>query len=523
MKSNHILYTFLGLVLFLAGCIKNDLPYPRIQQNILEIKAYGESKKALIDSTNLSVTLYLDETVNIEEVSFDEFKVSDGSEAIPNLLDGTFNLTTPVYVDITLYQTYQWVVKAQQEIERYFTIDGQIGETVIDPAGLRIIVNVPDKMNVSQLTLESIKLGPKDITTYIPAMVPGNKYDFSNPFIITVTYHDKSEEWTVYVQKVESNVETMSADAWSQVIWVYGNCPSDVSGSFQYKKSTDSDWIDVDASWVTQKSGSFSCYIPHLDPMTEYEVRAVANGEYGNEISVKTAETADIPDGSFDQWWLDKKVWCPWNENGPRFWDTGNTGAATLGQSNVVPTDHTVTGSGQAAQLDTKFVGIFGLGKLGAGSIYTGRFKKVDGTNGILDFGRPWNLHPTKLRGYYQYRTANIDYTNSEWEDLKGRPDSCHIYVALTNWKEPYEIRTNPNNRQLFNKDADYVIGYGELIYSGTMDDYEYFEIDINYRNTYEIPTYLQITCAASKYGDFFTGGAGAVLYVDEFSFDYDY
>ena len=188
-----------------------------------------------------------------------------------------------------------------------------------------------------------------------------------------------------------------------------------------------------------------------------------------------------------------------------------------------MPTDHTVTGTGQAAELNTKFVGIFGLGKLGAGSIYTGSFKKVDGTNGILDFGRPWTLHPTKLRGYYQYKTAIIDYTNAEMEYLKGRPDSCHIYVALTDWTAPYEIRTNPNNRQLFNKDADYVLAYGELIFGGTMDNYEYFEIELKYKDSAVKPSYLQITCAASKYGDYFTGGAGAVLYVDEFSFDYDY
>ncbi len=31
------------------------------------------------------------------------------------------------------------------------------------------------------------------------------------------------------------------------------------------------------------------------------------------------------------------------------------------------------------------------------------------------------------------------------------------------------------------------------------------------------------ITASASKYGDYFTGGDGAVLYVDDFLFEYDY
>ena len=55
------------------------------------------------------------------------------------------------------------------------------------------------------------------------------------------------------------------------------------------------------------------------------------------------------------------------------------------------------------------------------------------------------------------------------------------------------------------------------------MDAYRPFEIKLDYRSTSRVPTYMQITCSASKYGDYFTGGSGSVLYVDEFSFDYDY
>lgn len=524
MKFNRFIYCLIAFAALTAGCIKNDLPYPRIQQNITEIVAHDQRQNALIDSTSLVATIYLEEWVDLKKVSFDKFTITEGGTADPDLSQGYYDLTKPLSVDITLYQTYQWIIKAEQNITRYFSLLGQVGESIIDPVGQRVIIDVPESLDLSQLTLESAKLGPESITTYTPALVPGDKYDFSRPFTVQVEYNDEIEEWTIYVQQVESLVSTENAEAWSRVVWVYGSCSSELTGGFQYRKASDSDWTDLDSSYITQSSGAFSGYIPHLEPLTEYVVRAVAGDNIGNELSVTTDYTEDLPDASFDQWWLkDNKVWCPWNEGGTPYWDTGNTGAATLGQSNVVPTDHTVTGTGQAAELNTKFVGIFGIGKLGAGSIYTGSFKKVDGTNGILDFGRPFNLRPTKLRGFYQYKTADIDYTNSEWTDLKGRPDSCHIYIALTDWTAPYEIRTNPNNRQLFNKDADYVIAYGELIYSGTMDDYESFEIDLKYRDYFTKPSYIQITCAASKYGDFFTGANGAVLYVDEFSLDYDY
>ena len=141
----------------------------------------------------------------------------------------------------------------------------------------------------------------------------------------------------------------------------------------------------------------------------------------------------------------------------------------------------------------------------------------------ILDFGRPWTLRPTKLRGYYQYTSGEINYSSKEMDYLKGRPDTCSIYIAMTDWTAPYEIRTNPNNRQLFDKNASYVIGYGQLERGTSMDAYEQFEIELEYRSTSIAPTYIMITCASSKYGDYFTGSSSSVLYVDQLSLDYDY
>lgn len=514
------------LLTVLASCIHNDLPYPKITESITSLAVEGQSREPYIDNLGLTVTVYLEETTDIENVKFTQFSISNDAESDVDLLDGTYNLTTPLFVTLSRYQDYTWEINAVQNIIRYFTVSGQIGESVIDPAACRVILYLPESTDLNHVKIESAKLGPEGITTYQPALFDGEELDLTHPLRIEVTAHGRTEYWTIYAEIVEQTVGTDNAAAWSRVIWAYGSCEADKEGSFQYKQSDSEDWIEIDPSWLTQNGGSLSCFIPHLEPLTSYDVRAVSNGEQGNIVTVTTQDTMDLPDGSFDQWWLNGKIWCPWNEGGTPYWDTGNTGAATLGQSNVVPTDHTVTGKGQAAELNTKFVGIFGLGKLGAGSIYTGSFAKVDGTNGILDFGRQFNLHPTKLRGYYQYRTADIDYaskSNPDLQHLIGEPDTCHIYIALTDWTAPYQIRTNPANRQLFDKDADYVIAYGELLYSGTMDNYAPFEIELEYKDKFVNPTYLQITCAASKYGDFFTGANGATLYVDEFSLDYDY
>lgn len=513
----------MAVLVHLSGCIKNDLPYPAIQQNITSISVQGQSRDALIDSLGLYVTLYLEETTDIRHVKFDKFSVSPGGEADVNLLEGTYDLTHPLQVAVTRYQTYNWEIKAEQNIERYFEIEGQIGESVIDATACRVIVSVPEDADLSHLELKKVKLGPEGITTITPSLSPGT-LNLTYPYRVEVSYHGYSEFWTIYAEKTELLVSTSSVDAWSKVIWAYGECPSDMKGGFRYRKADADQWIDVPASEVTQIQGSFSCCIPHLEPLTEYVVRAVADNEQGNDVRVITEATADLPDGDFEQWWLkDNKIWCPWPEDGTSFWDTGNTGAATLGKSNVFPSDHTPTGTGKAAELNTVFVGIMGIGKMAAGSIYTGSFKKVDGTNGILDFGRPWNLRPTKLKGFYQYKTATIDYAATEMAELKGRPDSCYIYIVLADWTAPFEIRTNPKNRQLIDKNSPSIIGYGEFTYSGTMDDYASLEIPIDYRSTSRVPTYMLICCASSKWGDYFTGGTGAVLYVDEFSLDYDY
>lgn len=524
--KKHIFLHF-SILLAVTSCIKNDLPYPKIEEYITSIAAEGQIQEAVIDNAKFEATVYLSETVDIENVRFSDFSISEGAIADPNLQEGHYDLSSPIVVKVSRYQSYDWIVQAVQNIERYFTIEGQIGETTIDAVGKRIVIYMPETANLARLTLTSIKLGPEGLTTLAPDIKPGT-INLSSPMRVAVTAWGRTEDWTIYAEKVETNVQTTDVVAWSQVAWATGNCLDSMKGGFQYREEDSVYWIDVPDANITQNGGVFSGRIDHLTPLAKYYVRAVGtdkngNMEPGEEVEITMQPTEILPDGSFDQWWLNGKIWCPWNEFGVRFWDTGNTGAATLGESNVQPSDDTPTGTGKSAKLETRFIGIFGIGKLGAGSIYTGQFAKVDGTNGILDFGRPWAVRPTKLRGYYKYTTAPINYASSEYKYLMDRPDSCHIYIAMTDWTEPYQIRTNPNNRQLFNPSSPEVIAYGELIRGSDTDGWQEFEIELKYRSTTRVPRYLQITCAASKYGDFFTGGAGAVLYVDDFELLYDY
>ncbi len=504
-----------------SACIKNDIPYPRIPQKIIAIAAEGESKPAYIDSIAFEVDIYIEETTDIENVRFSEYKVTPGAVSTPDLAEGKYDFTTPIYVTVSRWQDYDWKIIAHQDITRYFQVAGEVGESVVDVVAHRVIVNMPEGTDLSNLTLQRVKLGPEGITTMSPDLKPG-PLDLSYPKRVEVTAHGRTVIWTIYAQITESIVSTTEASAWSEVIWAYGNGPADVQNGFEYRLASEQTWTEVPEKYVTQTQGVFSCYIPHLKPITEYVVRTVSGENKGNEIAVKTQGTADIPNGDFEQWCQIGKIIYPYDEGGTQFWDTGNTGSSTLGQNLTVSSEDTPTGSGLSAECTTKFVGIAGIGKLGAGSIFTGKFVKVDGTNGILDFGRPWNMRPTKMRGYFKYKGKDIDYASAEFSALKNRPDTCIIYVALTDWTAPYQIRTNPKNRILFDKDASYVIGYGQMQFSGDSNGWKEFVIPIEYRSALKEPTYLQITCATSKYGDYFTGGNGSVMWVDQFSFEWD-
>ena len=155
--------------------------------------------------------------------------------------------------------------------------------------------------------------------------------------------------------------------------------------------------------------------------------------------------------------------------------------------------------------------------------MYVGNYLRTEGTNGVLNFGKPFSERPTRLKGYFKYTSATIDKSNSELAHLIGQPDTCQIYIALGDWSEPLEIRTKPSDRKIFDKNDPHVIAYAELSSGESVLEYTPFTLELEYRATNRIPTYIVVVASASKYGDFFTGGDGSVLFIDDFSLEYDY
>lgn len=526
MKNTYIKTVALTLVLCVSGlssCLENDIPYPRIDLEFISIEAEGQTASASINTQDRIVTLTLGEDVDLANVKIKNYSITENAEISADITGG-IDLTAPYKVVLSLYYDYEWTIKAEQVIERYFTLPGQVGASAIDPVGKRVVAYIPGNMDITAVQVDAVKLGP----SYISKMEPdlnGVAYDFSAPVEVKVSYRDEVETWTIYVEQTEVLVSLDEINPWTNVMWVYGTAQEGRENGFEYRRQGDEDWIRLAQSDVISSGGTFKARIIHLDANTSYEVRAFSDANYSPVQTVMTEGYVELPNMSFDEWWLDGKIWCPWAEDGESFWDTGNKGATTLGDSNSVPSSDTWNGgSGQSAKLESKFVGIGGiLGKLAAGNIFAGSYVRTDGTNGVLSFGREFNGHPTRLKGYWKYTSTPISHSSSEFTHLIGQPDTAIVYAALVNLQSPLEIRTNPSNRQLLDKHADYVIAYGEVTSGESIAGWTEFDLEFEYYRTNETPTYLIMVSTSSKYGDYFTGGDGSILWLDDFSLGWDY
>ncbi len=190
----------------------------------------------------------------------------------------------------------------------------------------------------------------------------------------------------------------------------------------------------------------------------------------------------------------------------------------------------------KSAKLESKFASVFGIGKFAAGNLFAGEYVRTDGTDGVLSFGKPFaefsdgkqvDVRPTALRVFVNYRPkpgVNKKGANSSYI-AEGQLDQAQIYVALTT--APVEIKTKASERKLFNTEDEEVLAYGQATLAenygpdGQLKELiipiEYFE-----RSNGVLPTHLVIVCSASKYGDFFSGGVGSTMYLDDFELIYE-
>ena len=344
----------------------------------------------------------------------------------------------------------------------------------------------------------------------------------------------------VMVVPVEENALTTYTDR----VTVYGTALQDgLDGfGFNYRQKGASSWNYIEATLMTSKSraagDTFSAEITGLTPGTTYEYQAVSGSFTSVDILTITTEKAEqLPNAGFEDWCTEGKVVYAASSPDSRFWDSGNHGSATMNKTVTDKTSDIKHSGMYAAKLSSQFVGIGSIGKFAAGNLFVGEYLATDGTDGVLGWGRPFASRPKALKGYVRYQPVAVTHDNDDYADLKkGDMDNGIIYIALLdetvneyNGKRyPVIIKTKNNekenvHRQLFDKNASNVIAYGELIFDRTTEGSGMveFNIPLEYKRTDVKPSNIMVTCAASKGGDYFTGGNGSVMYVDDLELVY--
>ena len=204
----------------LVGCIKNTIPYPVEKLEILSFE--GEGFTASIDPAKQEVLLTLDEQTDMTAVKVTKVEITDGATSSINL-KGELNLQSPIAVTLSRYQDYVWTIKAQQTIERYFTVAGQVGQTEFDVNSRTAIAYVGESTDLSNVSVLTLKLGPKDVTTMTPALE--ELTDFRSVRYVYLQYPaigDHIERWQLYVLHTDVKAQITQADAWATIAWLYG-------------------------------------------------------------------------------------------------------------------------------------------------------------------------------------------------------------------------------------------------------------------------------------------------------------
>jgi hypothetical protein len=162
----------------------------------------------------------------------------------------------------------------------------------------------------------------------------------------------------------------------------------------------------------------------------------------GLALSITTPAGTQIPAAGFEEWSTasDKAV-CPAADPYALYWDTGNHATASLvgSQLTVSSTDVRPGSTGvNSAYMKSIKAAVMGIGKFAAGNLFVGRFVRVDGMGGIVEFGRPFDFtaRPKAIRFWMK----NNEGTINEGNHTSGS-DLAKVYCCLTD--RNFTVNTN--------------------------------------------------------------------------------
>lgn len=548
---NNRLYILLvcavALLWGMCGCIKNDLPYGKVPLSITAFSVSGQTGDAVISEKDMTVTVNLEETANPakSELLNIEYKATlrDGSDnnyhnnIVSNVKQGDIlDLTNDFSVKLSLFQEYNWKIVPVQNIERTFKVANQMGKPVFDAEQKIAIAYIQKDLPLKEAELQDLKLGPQGCEqtgVTIGTVSQANGWRFYKNYIeasVTVKFSDFIDEtWSVRIYNFDQDM-TKAANPGVRVAWLYGIGMEGQVCGFDYRKADDTEWISVPESDIVVDGTDFSTVLTGLTPETKYVCRAKVGDTEGSEVEFTTLAEIEVPNMGFEDWTQEGKVICPWAPEGETYWDTGNKGSTTISENDNLTMGVEDVRSGSSGKLAAKLESKAVVGIFAAGNLFIGKYKQTQGMDGVLGFGRTFNSFPIKLTGYYKYTQSTINKVSTGYESLEGQPDTGIIWVALVSGSpDSYgtyvEVKTDNknNNGKYFDKNADYVLAYGEMNIEESVTEYKKFEIEFEYKRTDVVPSGLLIVCSASKLGDYFTGGVGSTLWVDDFKLEYDY
>jgi len=312
--------------------------------------------------------------------------------------------------------------------------------------------------------------------------------------------------------------------------------PDELTGNvgFNYREKGASDWTFVAG---TNNGTTLTATVDNLKFGTTYEYCAVAGGYTSPAKELTTLTPPQLPNASFEQTSTasDKALMFSADPN-DFYWDSGNHGSQKM-QKNVTEVTTKYFHSGkQGLCLHSQFVGIGSFaGKFAAGNIFVGKYLATEGMDGVLGWGRPFNcpIRPKALKVWARYEPVNITHDGNGVipSVSKGDPDNGIVYIALVTdqtmsynsetW--PQIVKTSSSSRQLFDPSGSNVVAYGEHVFTSATTEPGLVEITIplNDVNPNLTVSNIIIVASASRYGDYFVGGDGSLLYLDDFELVY--
>lgn len=317
----------------------------------------------------------------------------------------------------------------------------------------------------------------------------------------------------------------------------------------KYRKKETEDWTTATATAAGDEI--YKIYDAAVNADTEYEYQLLVDDkEVGAVKSEKTENGPQIPNGGFEDWSMSGSAHNPYLAGGYQFWDTGNAGSANYGVviSKKNQNDHPAESQGTtSAALTSKYAVI----KLAAGNIFVGKFLELDGIDGVVAFGKPFDytFRPKALKFWYKGKIGKINRVKNTPPNgaKKDDPDCANVYVCLTNMGGPHIVNTSKPETYMSFAEPLKTISYctnvdgkrstndqtdGKVIAYYSWDCYdstdEWTEVTLNliyneeeYEDEDDMPNYLMITASANKYGDYYTGCDSNEFYIDDVEFVY--